>query len=132
MIELRTRLRVARGIGKSETEAAIQVFQTLKRRGHPDAPPPTISDGCGGIREAMVEVYGKVPEYAGIGRPPTKKRPERGWQYLQVVKRRENGRVVGIRLRVVYGDQEEVLGLLAPTRPMSSARTSRRALSTAV
>jgi len=114
MIEPRTRLRVARGIGKSEAEAAIPVFQTLKRRGHPDAPPPTISDGCGGLREAMVEVYGKVPEYAGIGRPPTKKRPERGWQYLQVVKQREKGRVVGIRLRVVYGDKEEVLGLLAP------------------
>jgi len=108
-----TRLRAARGIGKSETEASIEVFQTLKRRGHPDAPPPTVSDGCGGIREAMVEVYGKVPEYAGIGRPPTKKRPEDGWQYLQVVKQREKGRVVGIRLRVVYGDKEDVLRLLA-------------------
>ena len=56
MIEPSTRLRAARGIGKSETEAAIEVFQTLKRRGHPDAPPPTVSDGCGGIREAMLEV----------------------------------------------------------------------------
>jgi len=113
MIELGTRLRAARGIGKSETEASIEVFQTLKRRGHPDAPPPIVSDGCGGIREAMVEVYGKVPEYAGIGRPPTKKRPEGSWQYLQVVKQRENGRVVGTRLRVVYGDKEDVLSLLA-------------------
>jgi len=101
-----TRRRVARGIGKSETEAAIQVFQTLKRRDHPDAPPPTISDGCGGIWEAMVEVYGKVPEYAGIGRPPTKKRPEERWSYLQVVKQWEKGRVVGIHLRVVYGDKD--------------------------
>jgi len=114
MIEPRTRLRVARGIGKSETEAAIEVFQTLKRRGHPDAPPPTVSDGCGGIREAMVEVYGKVPAYGGIGRPPTRKRPEESWQYLQVVKQRENGRVVGTRLRIVYGDKEDVLSLLAP------------------
>lgn len=112
MIEMETRLRVARGIAKTEREASIEVFQTLKRRGHPDAPPPTVSDGWGGIREAMVEVYGKVPEYCGIGRPPTKKRPQDGWQYLQVVKQRENGRVVGTRLRVVYGDKEDVLQLL--------------------
>lgn len=112
MIEPRTRLRVARGMGKSETEAAIEVFQTLKRRGHPDAPPPTVSDGCGGIREAMVEVYGKVPAYTGRGRLPTRKRPEKCWQYLQVIQEREEGRVVGIRFRVVYRDQEEVLRLL--------------------
>ena len=112
MIEVGTRLRAARGIAKNETEASIEVFQTLKRRGHPDAPPATVSDGWGGIREAMVEVYGQVPEYSGVGRPPTKKRPQHGWQYLQVVKQRENGRVVGTRLRVIYGDKKEVLQLL--------------------
>ena len=112
MIEVGTRLRAARGIAKKETEASIEVFQTLKRRGHPDAPPPTVSDGWGGIREAMVEVYGQVPQYSGVGRPPTKKRPQDGWQYLQVVRQRENGRVVGTRLRVIYGDKKEVLQLL--------------------
>ena len=112
MIDLGTRLRTARGIGQTETEASKEVFQTLKRRGHPVAPPPTVSDGWGGIREAMVEVYGKVPEYSGRGRPPTKKQPQDGWQYLQMVKQRENGRVVGIRLRVIYGKKKDVLNLL--------------------
>jgi hypothetical protein len=112
MIEVGTRLRAAGGIAKNETQASIEVFQTLKRRGHPNAPPPTVSDGWGGIREAMVEVYGRVPEYSGVGRPPTKKRPQAGWQYLQVVKQRENGRVVGTHLRVIYGDKKEVLQLL--------------------
>jgi len=107
-----TRLRVARGIAKTETEASQQVFETLKRRGHPDAPPPLVSDGWGGIDEAIVEVYGVVPEYAGVGRPPTRKQPQAGWQYLQVVKPRENGRVVGTTLRVVWGNEEEVLALL--------------------
>jgi hypothetical protein len=60
----------------------------------------------------MVEVYGQVPEYSGHGRPPTRKRPQAGWQYLQVIKRRQHGRVVGTRLRVVYGDPKEVLELL--------------------
>jgi hypothetical protein len=69
----------------TETKAATEVFQTLKRRGHPEAPPPTISDGWGGIDDAMVEVYGRVPEYRGVGRPPTRKRPQPGWQYVQAV-----------------------------------------------
>jgi len=112
MIDMDTRLRVARGIAKTETEASQEVFETLKRRGHPDAPPPTVSDGWGGIDNAMVEVYGIVPEYEGIGRPPTRKQPQPGWQYLQVVKQRENGRVVDTQLRVIFGDEEEVLKLL--------------------
>jgi hypothetical protein len=89
MLDMDTRLRVARGIAKTETEASVEVFETLKARGHPDAPPPTISDGWGGIDDAMVEVYGQVPEYKGVGRPPTRKRPQPGWQYVQAVKQRE-------------------------------------------
>ena len=112
MIDMDSRLRTARGMAKTETKASIEVFQTLQRRGHPDAPPPTVSDGWGGIDDAMVEVYGVVPEYQGIGRPPTLKRPQPGWQYLQVVKQRENGRVVGVRLRVIFGDKDDVLALL--------------------
>lgn len=111
MIDIDNRLRVARGIGKTETEASIEVFETLKRRGHPDAPPPTMSDGWGGIDDAMVDVYGQVPEYQGRGRPPTRKQPQPGWQYLQAVKQREKGRIVGVDLRVVFGEEAEVLAL---------------------
>jgi hypothetical protein len=112
MIDMDTRVRVARGIAKTETQASMEVFQTLKRRGHPDAPPPTVSDGWGGIDNAMVEVYGEVPAYKGIGRPPTRKRPQPGWQYVQMVKQRKKGRVVGIKVRVVFGDPAETLALL--------------------
>lgn len=109
MIDSDTKLRVAQGIAKTETDASTIVFETLKQRGHPDRPPPTVSDGWGGIREAMVEVYGQVPDYSGRGRPPTLKQPDDNWQYLQVVKQRENGRVVGTELRVIYGNPDEVL-----------------------
>jgi hypothetical protein len=112
MIDMDTRVRVARGIAKTETEASLQVFQTLKRRGHSDAPPPTISDGWGGIDEAMIEAYGSVPEYTGRGRPPTVKRAQPGWQYVQMVKQRDQGRVVGTQLRVIYGAERQVLALL--------------------
>jgi hypothetical protein len=113
MIDMDTRLRVARGIAKTETEASIQVFETLKERGHPDQPPPTVSDGWGGIREAMVEVYGTVPPYSGRGRPPSRKQPGADWQYLQMVKVRDkHGRLLAIEERVIFGDEESVVELL--------------------
>lgn len=113
MMDMDSRLRVAHGIAKNETLASVEVFRTLKRRGHPDGPPPTISDGWGGIDEAMVEVYGVVPEYCGRGRRPTKKRPGSDWLYLQMVKQRdERGRVNGIKLRVQFGKKSEVIALL--------------------
>jgi hypothetical protein len=112
MIDMNTRLRAARGIAKTETDASRQVFQTLKERGHPDAPPPTMSDGWGGIDEAMIEVYGQVPEYSGQGRPPTRKQPQPGWQYLQFIKHRDaHGRLIETELRVIFGQPEAVLAL---------------------
>lgn len=113
LIDMDSRLRVARAIEKDETQASVGVFRMLKQRGHPDGPPPTISDGWGGIDEAMVEVYGLVPEYRGRGRPPTRKRPGSDWQYLQMVKQRdEHGRFQGTKLRVIFGSKAEVIELL--------------------
>jgi len=65
MLDIDSRLRVARGIAKTETKASREVFQTLETRGHPDAPPPTMSDGWGGIDDAIIAVYGQVPGYSG-------------------------------------------------------------------
>ena len=113
MLAVDSRLRVARAIEKDETQASIGVFQTLKRRGHPDGLPPTISDGWGGIDEAMVAVYGMVPEYAGRGRPPTRKKPGTDWLYLQMVKQRdETGHFAGTKPKVVFGNKDEVIQLL--------------------
>ncbi len=113
MIDMNSRLRAARGIDKNETLASVIVFETLKERGHPEKPPATISDGWGGIRNAMTEVYGKVPEYTGRGRPPTRKLPQDGWKYLQMVKKRdEKGHLTGIELRAIFGELEELKKLL--------------------
>ncbi len=108
VIETDTRLRAARGVAKTEAEAAVAAFESLKRRGHPDGPPSLTSDGLGGYREALVEVWGQVPPYVGRGRPPTRKQPKDDWQYLQMVKQRVNGRVVGMTPRVVYGEEARV------------------------
>lgn len=73
LLDSDSRLRVARGIGKDETQASIEVFRLLQQRGHPHDPLPLISDGWGGIGEALVDVYGSVPEYSGRGRPPRRR-----------------------------------------------------------
>jgi len=99
---------VGREIGKTETDASIELLQQLKRRGHPDTPPPLVSDGWGGHREALIEVYGEVPDYCGRGRPPSLKQPSKDWQYLQMVKQRENGRVIGGEPWVIFGDPEHL------------------------
>jgi len=107
-----TRLRVGRGIGKTETEASIELLRQLQRRGHPDAPPPLVSDGWGGHREALLEVYGTVPAYSGHGRQPSRKRPGGAWRYLQMVKQRAQGRVTGVEAKVIFGNPARVLAEL--------------------
>lgn len=113
LLDIDSRLRVVRGIGKDETQASKEVFRRLQQLGHPDEPPPVISDGWGGIDEAMVEVYGSVPEYGGRGRPPTRKKAGSDWMYLQMVKQRdEHGRFQGTKLRVIFGAKAQVVALL--------------------
>jgi hypothetical protein len=99
-------LRVGRGIGQTETDAAMQLWQQVKQRAaHASSPPPVLSDGWGGHREALVEVYGQIPDYKGRGRPPIRKQPATGWHYAQMVKQRdETGNLIGVDIRVIYGD----------------------------
>jgi hypothetical protein len=73
------------------------------------APHPAISsDGNDSYPEAMLETWGKLPEYTGRGRPPTQKQPQPGWKCLQVTKHRSGSRLIGITHKVVYGDPNEV------------------------
>ena len=111
MLEVETRLRVSQGIGKNETEASMQAFEKLKEQGQPE-PPTTVSDGWGGIREAMIEVYGTVPTYKGRGRPPSKKQASDSWQYLQIVKERDDkGKLLGIRPKAIFGKEDVLLDI---------------------
>ena len=113
MLDMDSRLRVARAIAKDETQASIGVFRLLQQRGHPASPPPTLSDGWGGIDEAMVAVYGLVPKYQGRGRPPTRKKPGADWLYLPLVKPCDaQGRFQGTQLRVIFGTTAEMVALL--------------------
>lgn len=114
MIEQETRLRAARAIEKTESQASEQVLRTLSQRGHPQKPPPIVSDGGSGCAEGLIEVYGRVPAYSGHGRPPVRKQPEPIWKHLRAVKQRdEKGRYLGTDNRVVFGEPDEVLSELS-------------------
>jgi hypothetical protein len=116
MIDKDTRLRLACGIASTETAAHGEVFATLKQCGPPDAPPPTVADGWGGVDEAMGHVYGQVPPDRGRGRPPTQKPPQADWHYLPVMKQRDaHGRLLGIHVQGWRGS--------AGARRLSNART---------
>jgi len=139
VVENETRLRGARAIEKTEAQASLGVMQTLSERGHPELPPPLVSDGGSGCAEAMVEVYGQVPEYSGRGRPPTKKQPLPEWQFLRAVKQRdEKGHFIGTDQQVIFGEPEAVLAQLSVgtvyverthlTMRLSSGRLVRKGL----
>jgi len=107
-IDVDTRLRVGRAIGKNEEEVAAIMMRQIRDRCNPIEPPAISSDGNDSYPEAMLETWGKLPEYTGRGRPPTRKQPQPGWKCLQVTKHRSGSRLIRVTHRVVYGDPNEV------------------------
>ena len=99
---------MARAIGKNEEDVAVVMMSQIRDRYNPIEPPAISSDGNDSYPEAMLEIWGKLPEYTGRGRPPTHKQPQPGWKCLQVIKHRSGSRLIGITHRVVYGDPSEV------------------------
>ncbi len=85
----------------------MALWQQVKARAaHQASPPPVLSDGWGGHREALLEVYGQVPPYKGRGRRPSRKQPAADWHYAQMVKQRDaTGNRTGIDVRVIYGNE---------------------------
>ena len=110
-LEPDTRLRVGRGIAATESEAAQDLWRQVQgATAHHTSPPPVLSDGWGGHREALVEIYGQVPPYQGRGRIPSRKQPGSDWHYAQMVKQRDaTGNYLGVELRVIYGDTTTLL-----------------------
>jgi hypothetical protein len=111
-LDMDSRLRVGRAIGKTEEDVAHDLMAQLQDRGHPDHPPAMATDGKGDYRRALVDSWGQVPAYGGRGRPASCKQPQPEWQYVQVVKERSGNRVTGVPIKVVYGEPTEVLALM--------------------
>lgn len=111
MIDIDSRLRLGCVVKKTESEAARLLMQGLKEA-HPEAPPAIATDAKGGYEEAIVETWGRAPEYRGWGRPPSRKQPVSGWMYLQVKKVRSGSQLLEVQTEVIFGDPEEVVKLL--------------------
>ena len=59
-----------------------------------------------------IDVYGVVPEYKGRGRYPTLKRGSDTWQYLQIVKQRDDkGKLLGIKPKAIFGSIDVLLDI---------------------
>jgi len=99
---------VACAIGKTEEEIAPELMEQVKMHAPDEGPPALSSDGKGAYPKAMLETWGKVPEYGGRGAPPKLPKPEKDWQCLQVIKKRKGGKLESVRIKIVYGDPEEV------------------------
>lgn len=99
---------MGRAIGKNEEEVALAMMSQIKERCNPVEPPAIASDGNDSYPEAMLETWGKTPEYTGRGRPPKRKQPQPGWRCLQVIKHHSGSRLIRITSRVIYGDPNEV------------------------
>jgi hypothetical protein len=105
---MKTRLRVGRAIAKTEEEVAPELMKQVKRHAPDEGPPAMSTDGKGAYREAMLETWGKVPEYSGRGAPPKLPQPGKDWQYLQVIKKRKGRKLESVRIKIIYGDEDEV------------------------
>ncbi|MGQ9851710.1 MAG: hypothetical protein ACUVSU_16840 [Aggregatilineaceae bacterium] len=75
---------------QNEDRCSLERLTQLKRRRHPDVPPPLVSDGWGG-----------QPLIADVD-APSLKQPSEDWQYVLLAKQRDNGRVIGVELRVIF------------------------------
>jgi len=102
LIENQTRLRVGRAVDHSEGEAAQRIWRRWRWTLHHDAPPPLVSDGLGGHRDAVLQVFGRSR------RGGQRRYPGHGWHYLQMVKvKNDFHRVVGLRPKLVWGKQAQ-------------------------
>lgn len=115
-IKTDTRLFISRHEGGRSTEDAIALFSDVERRRSIDSPTPVFtSDDWDAFKKGLLYVYGCLvrPPYVGIGRKPNPVLvPGPHLKYAQLTNEKENGHVVGIDRRVVFGNPEEVLRIL--------------------
>jgi len=112
----KTKLVISHHVGGRALEDAVELLTDMENRRDKSTELPIFtSDDWDAYKNALVEVYGveEQPEYKGRGRPPNpKKVPRPDLKYAQVVKHREGDEVTGVKKRVVFGNEEEVLNAL--------------------
>jgi hypothetical protein len=91
-------LRAGRAVDASEGKAAQRIWRRWRFSLHHDSPPPLVSDGLGGHRDALLQVFGNAPPRG------QRRAPQAGWHYLQVIKLHDDfRRVKALRSKLVWG-----------------------------
>lgn len=82
----------------SEGQAAQRIWRRWRFTLHHASPPPLVSDGLGGHRDALLQVFGHSK------RGGQRRSPKSGWHYLQVIKLHDDfRRVKALRSKLVWG-----------------------------
>lgn len=131
LIENHSRLRIGRGVGRTESEAAQRIWRYWRWTLGVNRPPPLVSDGWGGHHDALLEVFGK--------HHASRRTAGKDWHYLQVVKvHNDYQRVIGLKPRLVWGKALQAKQPLSPnlayierthlTSRLMNARLARKSL----
>jgi IS1 family transposase len=111
--------------GERTQEKARQFVQQIKDNS--DGKAPFFESDGWFYEQVLTQVYSKAVEvaYKGRGRKPLPKQvadPE--LKYAQVVKERENGKVVNIITRIVLGDEIKILEIVGKSERCKTISTS--------
>ena len=111
--------------GQRNQEQAKVFVEQIK--GNSDGRAPFFESDGWFYEEVLTDVYGTLEEvpYKGKGRKPfPRQMPDPELKYAQVVKERDNGKVVSITTRIVLGDELEILEILAKSERCKTISTS--------
>lgn len=116
LLESHTRLRAGYGVGSSEGDAAQRVWRRWRWRLGLRTPPPLVSDGWGGHRQALLEVFGQ--------RMADTDQRQAGdeWHYVQIHKVRDDyRRIVRVYVQRVWGQPDATTA----SWPLTTAHVER-------
>jgi len=112
--------------GKRTSEEADEFVAAIKENSDGEAP-LFLSDGWSRLRRHSKKIYCSwepVP-YSGVGRPYNPIQiVDPKLKYAQVIKRKENGKLVDIEKRVILGEEQEILDIIQAEGRAKTINTS--------
>ena len=100
-IDVRTKVIVQYEIGKRTYQLASDLIKNFKKRTDGVYPSLITTDGYKGYKMALLKFYGKTTKKKGKVPPPQ-------MDYVVVKKTRKNGRVVDIKIEVIFGTIQRI------------------------
>jgi hypothetical protein len=111
--------------GQRNQQEAVVFVQKIKDNS--DGKAPFFESDGWFYQEVLNQVYGTMQEvpYKGRGRRPLPRIvPDSTLKYAQVVKERQNGKVVSVSTRIISGDEQEILDIIDKSPRCKTISTS--------